>query len=576
MNSKIQGIYFLIVMFFLPAIALAAKPVATIDRANINSGESFILTIRAPGQSLFSGPELSPLDRDFEVLGSSKNSRSSISNGRSESYTEWRISLMPKSEGALVIPPIKLDGESTDALIIKVSKGQTGAGSDAQPIFLEAKTDQDEVFVQSQLIFTVRIYHAVSLGRNASLTEPESNDAFIKKISENNYEQIIKGVRYGVFERNYAVFPQGSGTLTIPALQFTANLPTQRNGGFYDPFNARSKTVRVTSDPVSIKVRARPDQYSGDNWLPANTVAIIDSWSSSPLQLHVGESVTRTVAITADGLLSAQLPEIKAPALGSIKFYPDQPALEDSESPTGVTGKRIETYAIVPTETGEFTLPAINISWWDVKANRQRTANIPAKTLKVLPAFGDAATNTTAGLPSPDITAPITSRPVPGLAVDGADNNAGYWPWIAFLLFCGWIFSTIQWLRLRQPRHQNTTDSPDTGSTQHQTARQAFKALEQACNANDPTNARNALIAWGRINWSDNSISSLSSIKQRIDDEPVINLLDELEKTLFGPASSQPEWQGKNLLAAFKDLAQKKGPKASQQQSALPPLYKPG
>jgi hypothetical protein len=576
MSIKLPGILILALLILMPGLSMAAKPVATIDRSKVSLSESFTLNIRVAGQSIFSSPDLAPLHQDFEVLGSSKNSRYSVVNGRSESYTEWLVKLMAKSEGALVIPPIELDGEKTEALVIEVSKSPAGNSADQQAVFIETEIDKNEAYVQSQLIYTVRLYHAINLGRGASLTEPESGAAFITRLNETSYEKIIKGVRYGVFERTYAIFPQASGTLTLPPMQFSADIPTQRNNGFFDPFSARSKRLRLKGDPATINVLPKPGNYQGEDWLPANNVAIIESWSSSPLQLEVGKSVTRTIAVTANGLLSAQLPEIGSNAPEGIQVYPDQPELDDKENSSGVIGKRIESIAIIPTRAGEFTLPAVDITWWDVEENRQRIASLPAKTIKVVGGTSQSATDKPGAglnenmpampaLADQEQRTPDSATPAPA---------AGYWPWLTGLLLLAWLFSTAQWLRLRAMRRKGEMNETATDQDNSQSLKQALRAVEAACGTNDARAARGALLDWANTRWPDKNIYSLGAIKALANNETFATELDALEGALFSSAAQSSGWDGKALLEAVKALPSGYDKNAGSKQSGLPPLYK--
>src|SRR5690606_10560658 len=44
---------------------------------------------------------------------------------------------------------------------------------------------------------------------------------------------------------------------------------------------------------------------------------------------------------------------------------------------------RIETQAIVPTRSGNFTLPAVRVQWWDTVNQQLRTAELPEQKLIV-------------------------------------------------------------------------------------------------------------------------------------------------------------------------------------------------
>ena len=94
-------------------------------------------------------------------------------------------------------------------------------------MFIDASLDQTSVYVQAQAILTLRIYHSVSLYDDSSLTPLQIPDARIEQLGESRtYEKVINGLRHGVIEMRYAIYPQHSGELTIPAQIFSATLVT--------------------------------------------------------------------------------------------------------------------------------------------------------------------------------------------------------------------------------------------------------------------------------------------------------------------------------------------------------------
>ena len=92
-------------------------------------------------------------------------------------------------------------------------------------MFIEASLDQSSVYVQAQAILTLRIYHSVSLYDDSSLTPLQIADARIEQLGDTRtYEKDINGVRHGVIEMRYAIYPQHSGLLTIAPQIFSATL----------------------------------------------------------------------------------------------------------------------------------------------------------------------------------------------------------------------------------------------------------------------------------------------------------------------------------------------------------------
>src|SRR5690606_20220581 len=93
------------------------------------------------------------------------------------------------------------------------------------PLFIDAHLEQDQVYVQQQALLTVRIYHSVSLFDDSSLTAPQVDSARIERLGEpRTFEKLLNGIRHGVIEVRYALYPQQSGELRIPGQVFSATL----------------------------------------------------------------------------------------------------------------------------------------------------------------------------------------------------------------------------------------------------------------------------------------------------------------------------------------------------------------
>ena len=368
------GLSFLTALF-LSSFALAELTIKT-DRQSIGADESLQMVIRYDGQVLSGEPELGVLLRDWEILSNNRNQQYSCANGESISYTEWQLTLLPRSTGTLIIPSITFKNDISNALEIEVTPSRV-ASSVAQTIFAESSVDSAEVFPQQQIIYTARLFSASRLS-DLALTELDVDNALMQRIGESQYQKSIGGRTYIVVEVQYALFPTTTGQLTIPALRFSGYEVSGRTSFF----NRGNRVIRTT-DTQTVTVKPLPSGQAPATWIPAQALSIEQQWSQSPQQLTVGEPITRTVTVTARGLTGAQLPPLPSEPGDRYKNYPDQPKIGETIDRGSVVGQRIESTAIVPQQPGELTLPAVSIDWWDTQANQLRTATLPATRLTV-------------------------------------------------------------------------------------------------------------------------------------------------------------------------------------------------
>ena len=180
----------------------AAELTASVDRTQLSEGESVELSVESNDATLFSKPDLSPLQDLFELLGTRQINRLSTFNGEARATTSWIITLQPKRTGYVVIPPLHLGDASSQPITLHVLAASTNNGKPRlAPVYIEASLDHDSVYVQAQAILTLRIYHSVSLYDDSNLTPLQMANANIEQLGEpKTYEKLINGVRHGVIE----------------------------------------------------------------------------------------------------------------------------------------------------------------------------------------------------------------------------------------------------------------------------------------------------------------------------------------------------------------------------------------
>ncbi|MDA7088496.1 BatD family protein [Pseudomonas sp. SA3-5] len=543
----------LLCTLLLSLLALQASAqsfTASSDRARLSTSETFELTLESDDATQFSKPDLSPLDTLFEVLGTRQFNRLTTLDGESRAITRWVVTLQPKHSGYVVVPPLSLGDLQSLPITLHVQEAASAsATSKLAPVFIDASLDQESVYVQAQSVLTLRIYHSVSLYDDSSLSPLEMPEARVEQLGKpRTYEKDINGIRHGVIELRYAIFPQRSGELTIPAQAFSATLVDRSNSNDFQPFGPRpGKIVRVRSPEIPLTVKAKPADYPNEApWLPARGLSLAQTWSPQPDKVKVGDSLTRSLLLKADGLSSAQLSPLPATAVKGLRRYPDQPKLANQISDHGVIGSREEREALVPNHSGQLELPAVEIVWWNTLEDRLERTSLPAHSLEVLPA--------------PVLETELLPSETPAQAwVQGPP----LWPWqlsSAILTVSTLLGFGLWWHARRQPaiaRANQTGPSPRT----------LLDDLKRACLANDSQATRHALDAWAR-----QQPETLAAMAARF--VPLSDALDGLNGALYSEIGQH--WQGDDLWRAIRTLPSNEAGssnEATQETSPLPPLY---
>ncbi|MDB6049537.1 MAG: batD [Pseudomonas sp.] len=531
---------------------LAASLVSSVDRERLNAGETVELTLESDDPTLFGKPDLSALEGSFNVQGTRQVNHLTTLDSGSQATTRWIITLLPKQNGTVVIPSLQLGQLSSQPITLQVLQGedQTQA-SHLAPVFIEASLDLDSVYVQAQTVLTLRIYHSVSLFDDSNLTPLVIPDARIEKLGETRtYEKLINGIRHGVIEMRYAIYPQHSGELLIPAQVFSATLVQDVPSQLQDPGqNAQpavpkpGKLMHVSSVEIRLSVKAKPVDYPMDSpWLPARSVSLSEDWNPEPDHSLVGDSLTRSLTVKVEGLSSAQLPPLPATNVGGLRRYPDQPQLSNQASDRGLIGSRVEREALVPTRTGTIELPALDVVWWNTREDHLEHSSLPARTLQV------------ASNPGLSVDTPVNTNN--GLGSGGPS----LWPWqlSTFFLACSTLLGFGLWWRARwQPAEARVVQSGPNPRT-------VLDELKRASLANDPQATRQALDAWAR-----QQPETLADMAARF--VPLSDALDGLNGALYSETGH--EWQGEALWSAVRTLPASERTQTLATDTSLPPLY---
>lgn len=523
---------------------------ASVDRNSIRANESFTYVLRAEGR-IAGEPDISALTPDFDILNRSTSARIQTINGRTEQVVEYIYQLMPRTAGEFTLPPVELGGTMSNPITLEVMPALVESGDAPADIFMEVEVDPASAYVQAQVIYTLRLFVGVGIGR-ATLTQPliSGGEAIIERLGEDRQYQTVRGDRnFTVRERRYAIFPQASGPLTIGPASFEAMVIPNR--GF-------SRVQRLRSETVSIDVKpavAPPPTHPGAVWLPARRLTLTERWADTSSEFSLGVPRTRVLSIVADGLLETQLPELELGQSEGIRQYPDQPELGRQVTDAGLEATRTQRYAVIAQSAGEASIPAAELPWWNVQDERWEIARIDASTVRVLPGTEVA----------PATTEPSAAAPEPVVI----ETASGYWPWVAAVLGAGWLLTALGWWRSQRAGHELRARAAEPERVP--SGRTLFRQLKAACAVGDAGRAQQLLLQWARLQFGDDAPSSLGALAEKQEPDLAAEIA-ALEGHLYGKAAGP--WDGKRLAALLAELntVNRAGKKTSDE--ALVPLYR--
>ncbi len=584
----VNALRFIVAALLLIPLYVSAQNVEiSVDRNEVARGDTVQLTIRV-FQQQNAQPDLSPLREDFDVLSSRTSQQIRSINNQVESWTDYVITLFPTREGEIEIPPIQVGSELTDPIALTVVDRGPNSNQGDNELYLETEVNKESVFVQEQLLFTIRLFYTISGIRNPQFTELEMPDTVIQLIgSPNQYERLIDGVRYGVYEMRYVIFPQRSGPLEIPDILFRGEVTDGSSNFVFRNLNTQRVTAYIEGSTVDVKERPASAQGLG-TWLPSGNVTIEESWDQDISNLQVGQTVTRTVNLVAEGLDGAMLPPFSPEQVEGANLYAEPAEIDRSFVDGEIVGTRTESTAFVPTRAGVVEIPELSVPWWDIENDTLRYATIPASRLSIATIEGDLPAEQLVDdggeVLESETAAPLLDQEMIDAQNEGSLINI---PVVWFNLFIGAavlvVLASIYLLVIRsfnidpgaliRAWVQRISDSRKPENNE----RIAFGALLNSLRDGDPVSIRAALLTWATHFYTPAPIRSMDDIIRLSAGSPLSRFCVTVQSALYNSTTeTRIDSAGvEQQLIAMRRLKQDISREARRTEPySLPPLYR--
>lgn len=418
-------------IIFLLFTILAAWQVKAADKVRfvaeaadvVVSGDQVRLVFTVNSQDIkdFRAPSI----KGFDVLmGPSRSQQSSIQiiNGKrtSNSSTAFTYILLAGSPGTYTIPAasVEVNGEKvfSNAISIKVlpqdqnsgNSSNNGGGSasssrsqaagsriSANDLFITATASKTTVHEQEAILLTYKVYTVVNLrqlyGKMPDLKGFHTQEVELPQQKTFTLEH-YKGRNYNTTVwSQYVLFPQQTGKLEIPSITFDGVVAQQTVSD--DPFDAFFNgggyvevKKKITTPKVVINVQplpAKPAGFSG----AVGEFKLASSINATDVKTNDAVTIKLTLSGTGNMKLIGT-PEVKFPQ--DFEIYDPKVTDDYKLTNSGLTGTKTFEYLAIPRHAGNFTIPAIEFTYFDLKSNSYKTLKTEAYNLKVAKGQGNA------------------------------------------------------------------------------------------------------------------------------------------------------------------------------------------
>jgi hypothetical protein len=336
----------------------------------------------------------------------------------------------------------------------------------------------------------------------------------------------IGGVRYAGITEIYVIYPQQAGDFHLPREQVTV---------FYALAPPKSTIAHIPLPSLEFHADVPAAARDLDYFLPTTALTMQQKWSSPMKNVRVGDTIERTVTVTATKMQSMLIPPLPLDAPSGIRVYPEEAVVHDQKTDRGdfVYGRRTQTAKYVIQKEGDYTLPPIELKWWNLSSHRLVTATLPAVHL-----IAAANTNYVTELPP-------ESEPAPIAPIRHKTLWKQYRSRILITSLCciavALLLATIwHWLPRARRRLQAWQERRRHSEATY------FHNLQRACNQNNAAESYVWLLKWIAAAYPG---VSLQQALKRADSPGLTSDMNDLGESLFAQLDRDYSWNGKRFAA---------------------------
>jgi hypothetical protein len=383
MKLKILLYMFLISGFVSAQISFTAK--VSKKQLGINERLRVDFTMNKDGDD-FEPPNF----ENFTVVGGpSQSINNSWVNGVRSFSKSYSYFLAPKKRGTFVVgqASIEINGETYKTLPINITvtaaidkpKNPNDPNYVAsQTIHLVAEISNSNPYLNEAITVVYKLYVAQNTGiRNwRELDKPRYGDFWSQNLDVKEYKTkqgTYRGEDYlYVVLKKIVLYPQKTGKLNIEplSLDVTVEVPSNRRDVFGRLFtNTVNRTVSAGNRTINVKPlpeNGKPTDFSG-------AVGDFDfKLESNKQTLKATEALELKVIVSGKGNLKLfKLPKLVLPS--ALEVYEPEHSENVVTRTSGMRGTISDTYTVVPNYQGNYPIPNISFSYFDLKTKRYKT-----------------------------------------------------------------------------------------------------------------------------------------------------------------------------------------------------------
>lgn len=438
MKEKINRILLLLLLTMVTAGAYGASVRISVEngrgRRQIGVNDMFYITYEVSNTE--TAPEKPTSVPGAKVLYFDRTAQSSsftnVNGKTSQSYSyTYTLTLRAVKEGTYTFGPVTVGNVKSNTVSYTIGKAaapdQGMPGGNAQQdtpdgrhnseegpkfigagdgnLFLKANVSKTTAFEQEALVYTVKLYTTYDAIKFIGATSAPKFDGFVVEESKDistslNYETYNGKTYATAIIARYIIFPQMAGQLKVTGNTYTVSVDEREY--YHDPFwgnlsVAKPLQLNVTPNNLTVNVKSLPSPQPANFSGGVGKFSIVSNLPSQKFMSNQAASVVYTVTGTGN-LKYVKLPDLNALYPPQLEVYSPTPEVNAEVGSTSVSGTAKFDYSFMPLEEGTFTIPKVELVYFNPESGQYETSTAQGYTINVGKGSGSEKSQTRGNL----------------------------------------------------------------------------------------------------------------------------------------------------------------------------------
>lgn len=248
----------------------------------------------------------------------------------------------------------------------------------AEEIILRTAVTPEEAWVGQKVVLHIDVLAKDGWAQLRKVTDAEVDGAYLLRLESQGtrLSETIDGAGYTGQRYNFMLFAQRDGKITVPPALVDVEIKTWgADGG--------ARIERMSLPFVEFNARTPPGAKGIRGLISTSNLTASQDWDPETASPVVGDAIKRRITLRAEDVSGMAFAPTLHNEMEGLGIYPGEPTVEDKFARGDLIGTRIETVTYVVERAGNFELPSVELSWWNIDTQELQQFVLPGLTLPV-------------------------------------------------------------------------------------------------------------------------------------------------------------------------------------------------